>query len=40
MAGVRRPTDPLFPYQWFFENNGQAGGVAGNDTDALRVWPD
>ncbi|MBY0335517.1 MAG: S8 family serine peptidase [Acetobacteraceae bacterium] len=34
-----RPNDPLFRFQWFLENTGQAGGGVGNDIGILRAWP-
>ena len=32
------PTDPLFPQQWNFLNNGQQGGRPGVDLDLTPVW--
>lgn len=34
------PNDPLFPYQWFLENEGQSGGGIGSDINVLPVWAD
>ncbi len=33
-----QPNDPDFYQQWNLQNNGEGGGVAGADIDALRAW--
>lgn len=32
------PNDPLFQRQWALSNQGQTGGIAGNDINALAAW--
>lgn len=31
-------TDPLYPDQWHLNNNGQSGGVRGEDTNVVTAW--
>lgn len=40
MMSDQFPNDPLFRYQWFLYNTGQAGGGIGNDIRVSSVWPE
>ncbi|PIO73148.1 convertase P-domain protein [Teladorsagia circumcincta] len=37
-SSVQSPTDPLYNYQWYLKNTGQAGGKARLDLNVEKAW--
>uniref|UniRef100_A0A915BT12 Neuroendocrine convertase 2 n=1 Tax=Parascaris univalens TaxID=6257 RepID=A0A915BT12_PARUN len=37
-TSVQSPTDPLYPYQWYLKNIGQAGGKPRLDLNVEKAW--